>query len=288
VLLTLSVADIAQAAVITIDGTVKSVDVKKRTITVQTKTKTLELDVSRKAKISVKSETAKLDSLAAGQKVKISYHDGLEIVLKIEAMSQSITLFNGKNLSGWTFVVPPAFKRRPGVDDCWSVDSKRGVLIARANGHNWLQTELLYQNFTLSFEWRFPFSGTVSPNGSGVVVRSTGSLKIDPKGVEIDLSKKYLGYFLGYVGPGSTLENRKNKAVGWPARFEWISKPKPKAKGEWNTTRIQCEGDKIRLWINNELVNDAWGAQTAKGRICLRSQDSAIEFQKIEIIELGK
>jgi hypothetical protein len=89
-LLALSVADAVQAAVITIEGTVKSVDAKKRTITVQTKTKTLELDVSRKAKVSVKGKTAKLDSLKPGQKVTISYHEGLEIVLKIEAQGKGL------------------------------------------------------------------------------------------------------------------------------------------------------------------------------------------------------
>lgn len=81
------IADVVQAAVVTIDGTIKSVDAKKRTITMQTKTKTLEFDVSRKAKINVKSKAAKLDSLKPGQKVKISYHEDLEIVLKIDALS---------------------------------------------------------------------------------------------------------------------------------------------------------------------------------------------------------
>tara|TARA_R110002111_G_scaffold100976_6_gene156505 strand:+ start:64682 stop:65914 length:1233 start_codon:yes stop_codon:yes gene_type:complete len=84
-LIILIITGVANAEVVAIEGTIKSVDAKKRTITVQTKSKTLELDVSRKAKISVKDKAAKLDSLKPGQKVQISYHDGLEIVLKIEA-----------------------------------------------------------------------------------------------------------------------------------------------------------------------------------------------------------
>ncbi len=74
----------AQAEVITIDGTIKSVDAAKRTITVETEGEEKTLDVSSKAKISVEGKDANLDSLKPSQKVKLSYHDELEIVLKIE------------------------------------------------------------------------------------------------------------------------------------------------------------------------------------------------------------
>ena len=77
---------VAQAEVVTVEGTIKAVDAKKRTITVEADGEEQILDVSRKAKVNVKGTTAKLDSLKPGQKVKLSYHDDLEIVLKIEVM----------------------------------------------------------------------------------------------------------------------------------------------------------------------------------------------------------
>ncbi len=73
----------AHAEVVTIDGRVKSVDAKKRTITVETGSKTLTLDVSSKAKVSVDGKESNLNSLKAGQKVNLSYHDKLEVVLRI-------------------------------------------------------------------------------------------------------------------------------------------------------------------------------------------------------------
>jgi len=76
----------AHAEVITIEGTVKSVDAAKRTITVETEGEEKTLDVSSKAKISVEENDTKLDSLKPDQKVKLSYHDELEIVLKIEGI----------------------------------------------------------------------------------------------------------------------------------------------------------------------------------------------------------
>ena len=75
----------AHAEVITIEGTIKSVDTAKRTITVETEGEEKTLDVSSKAKISVEGKDAKLDALKSGQNVKLSYHDELEIVLKVVA-----------------------------------------------------------------------------------------------------------------------------------------------------------------------------------------------------------
>jgi hypothetical protein len=77
-------ATAAHAEVVTIDGTIKSVDAKKRTITVETGSKTLTFDVSSKAKISVDDKGASLDSLKPGQQVSLSYHDKLEVVLSVE------------------------------------------------------------------------------------------------------------------------------------------------------------------------------------------------------------
>ncbi len=81
---------VAHAEVITIDGTIRSVDGKNRTITVETGTEIKTFDVSSKAKISVEGKDANLDSLKLGQKAKLSYHDDLEIVLKVEVESVSL------------------------------------------------------------------------------------------------------------------------------------------------------------------------------------------------------
>ena len=79
----------AEAAVVEVDVTIKSVDAKARGITVVYKTdlgeKTIELDVSRKAEITVNGKEGTLDSLGRGLKGKVSYDKDLAIVTKIEA-----------------------------------------------------------------------------------------------------------------------------------------------------------------------------------------------------------
>ena len=73
---------------ITIDVTVKAIDTKSMTITVAKvsgpKEKTLQLDISKKAKISINGKDAPLGNVRPGQKAVISYDSGLEVVSKIE------------------------------------------------------------------------------------------------------------------------------------------------------------------------------------------------------------
>jgi len=80
----------ATADVVTVEVTIKSVDAKDRTITATRKGKTLELDVSRKAKVTVKGKDATLAKLPAGQTAKIDYETNLEIITKIEVTGKAL------------------------------------------------------------------------------------------------------------------------------------------------------------------------------------------------------
>lgn len=76
-------------AAVTVDVTIKAVNPQARGITVVYKTelgeKTIELDVSRKAEITVNEKEGTLDSLCAGLKAKVVYDKDLAVVTKIEA-----------------------------------------------------------------------------------------------------------------------------------------------------------------------------------------------------------
>jgi hypothetical protein len=81
-----------QAAVVEVDVTLKSVDAKARGITVAYETKgtqkSIDLDVSRKAKITINGKDGTLDSLKPGQKAKVSYEKELQVVTKIVATGE--------------------------------------------------------------------------------------------------------------------------------------------------------------------------------------------------------
>ena len=73
----------------TIQATVKSVDVSSKSITVERNGKEIKLDVSRKAVISANGSMATLDQLGTGQTVAIEYESQFEIVTKITATGEA-------------------------------------------------------------------------------------------------------------------------------------------------------------------------------------------------------
>jgi len=80
----------AWAAVVTVDVTLKTVNPQSRGLTVTymagAEEKTIDLDVSRKAEITVNGKEGTLTSLGPGMKAQISYDKDLAVVTKIEAV----------------------------------------------------------------------------------------------------------------------------------------------------------------------------------------------------------
>jgi hypothetical protein len=205
------------------------------------------------------------------------------------AAQQEVDLFNGRDLEGWSVVYVSYSKSRKNTS--WHADSARRVLASK--GHDWndLRTDRTFKNFTLTLEWRFTPGGFVSPNGSGVIVRSNGlgPKDNDPQGIEIDLrpnkneqNRTGTGCFITY---GTTLRNHTGIADGAPNRhLGWLREPEVKPDNQWNTCEITCKDDRITVKMNEVLVNEAWGAEVVAGGICLRNQNTAVEFRNIRLI----
>src|SRR5262245_55862782 len=97
--------------------------------------------------------------------------------------TDSVVLFNGKNLEGWTPVIG-----REGTkpEDIWSV-ADGGILVVRGKGKpsGYLRHHRDdFENYTLTLQWRFP-AGTPGGN-SGVLVHTTtpGALGVWPRSME--------------------------------------------------------------------------------------------------------
>src|SRR5215475_4979454 len=81
------------------------------------------------------------------------------------AADNSIALFNGQNLHGWTYHLADP-KTRPG--DVWSI--KDGVLRCTGKPTGYLVTKQSdFSNYTLTLQWRWPEKG----GNNGVLVHVT-------------------------------------------------------------------------------------------------------------------
>lgn len=202
------------------------------------------------------------------------------------------SLFNGTDLTGWRFVVPPTIQNKSDVSACWTVDAERKVLVARANLTHWLETEERFGDFVLSLEWRFPPTGTIDSNGSGIVVRSSGldGNSRNPRGIEIDFRPAHgeqgrmaTGSLIAYDVPASNHAGAATPEVRGLVREK---PPGPTPADGWNTCEITCRGDRLTVVMNGERVNEGWGLERSPGAICLRSQESVVEFRNLRVRRL--
>ena len=149
--------------------------------------------------------------------------NALCLLVFISATGQE-SLFNGKNLYGWTLH----------GTELWYVED--GLLICESGpekAYGYLSTNKYYDDFELTLEFKQEANGN-----SGVFIRST---------VE---GTKVSGWQVEVAPPGNDTGGvYESYGRGWLIR---PSKEKDKAlkMGEWNTMRIRVKGDRIKSWLN--------------------------------------
>ena len=149
--------------------------------------------------------------------------NALCLLVFISATGQE-SLFNGKNLDGWTLH----------GTELWYVED--GLLICESGpekAYGYLSTNKYFDDFELTLEFKQEANGN-----SGVFIRST---------VE---GTKVSGWQVEVAPPGNDTGGvYESYGRGWLIR---PSKEKDKALKmvEWNTMRIRVKGDRIKSWLN--------------------------------------
>lgn len=160
-----------------------------------------------------------------------------------------VSLFNGKDLTGWKGLVENPIKRSKmssaelaekqkqadkKMQESWSAVD--GTLYFNGHGDN-IATVKQYGDFELLLDWKLDKNGK-EPD-AGVYLRGTPQVQM------WDISRTNVG---AEVGSGGLYNNQKN-----------TSKPLKVADnplGEWNTMKIKMVGERVWVWLNGELVVD--------------------------------
>lgn len=181
------------------------------------------------------------------------------------APTKKITLFNGKDLSGWKIY---------GTEK-WYVDG--GELICESGPdkqYGYLATEKVYKNFDLSVQFRQEANGN-----SGVFFRSSiEGTKVSGWQVEVAPKDHDTGGIYESYGRG------------------WLEQIPPEKEtilkvGEWNTLRIRVEGDHVQTFLNKQPMVDMHDAKigAANGSIALQIHDGGgikVRWRKLVLKEL--
>jgi len=186
--------------------------------------------------------------------------------------AKTIKLFNGKDLSNWTFV---SNDKNAKLEDVFSV--KDGVIHCKGNPTGYIRTNDDYTSYVLKVQWRFS-----KPGNSGVLLRVQEPDKVWPKSVECQLQHQNAGdiwvidKYPIKVAPERTKDRHTTK----------LHESNEKPLGEWNQYEITADGTKLTLKVNDLVQNEATDFEVKPGKILLQSEGAEIEFQNIELTPL--
>ncbi len=176
-------------------------------------------------------------------------------------------LFNGRDLSGWIH------NGKPG-----SFAVKDGEIVGdRSPARDlayWISTEREYSDFELRLQYK------LAPRGnSGIFIRAPHEGRTSRLGMEIQLLDDYGR--TDKPGVGDT---------GAIYRVVAARKFASRRAGEWNDLHILCDGDRVRVTLNGELVTDALMSEhpdlrsrPRKGFIGLSAHTGPVRFRNVRI-----
>jgi hypothetical protein len=220
----------------------------------------------------------------------------LTILLSYQSFAQkpdttrSVSLFNGQDLTGWHMDVP-ALDDDP--DGKKPFTARDGMLVSLGTPGGHLITDKFYQNYQLEVEYRF----AGKPGNCGILVHaSTPRALYDmfPKSLEVQMQHEHAGDFWCIVEDIKVPDMRKRRGPkkkwgiveGKNRRIENLTDGSENPVGEWNSMVIHCWGDTIRVWVNDDLVNDGTGCTTNMGQIAIQAEGSEVEFRKVLLTPL--
>jgi hypothetical protein len=195
-----------------------------------------------------------------------------------------ITLFNGKNLDGWSVHIRHADKSDPTADPKGIFKVEDGLIHVSGEEFGCLTTdeEFTDYKFSVDFKWgekRWP-PREKTVRDSGVLVHVVGPMKVWPKSIECQIQEHDCGDF--YLVSGATI-----KIDGKVEKSKWKKTGDgEKPTGEWNTVEVVCEGGSITNIVNGKVVNKGTDASVREGKIVLQSEGAEIFFRNVVLTPL--
>ena len=146
-----------------------------------------------------------------------------------------ITLFNGKDLTGW----------KMGSDKSWVVENglislSRAQYDGKEHNSDYLWFDEVLGNVILEVEVKMPEQAN-----SGIYLRTSDTQNPVPTGIEVQVANSFGRNMLSKTGTAGAI-------------YDCLAPTENplKAPGEWNQYRITCQNEKIIVELNNKKIID--------------------------------
>ena len=210
----------------------------------------------------------------------------------ISSAQKAVSLFNGKDLTGWHVDVPEMDSNKTARNP---FINRNGMLVSLGTPGGHLITDKIYQDYRLVVEYRF----AGEPGNCGVLVHSStprALYQMFPKSIECQMLHDNAGDFWCIVEDITVpdMEARRGPKADWGTtegknrNIKNLTDSAENPVGEWNTMIIECLNDSIKVWVNGELENFGYNCTATKGQIALQAEGSEVEFKKVELLPIKK
>ncbi len=235
----------------------------------------------------IRNLLTKVSSLMTGQESEYLRQSIKKHLADMPAGEGFVSIFNGKDLTGWQGLVENPIKRSKMSADTLAAKqkiadaaaqkswfAKNGDLVFGGKGNN-LATVKQYGDFEMYVDWKIEKDGD-----AGIYLRGTPQVQI------WDTSRVDVG---AQVGSGGLYNNQKN-----PSKPTQLA---DNAIGDWNTFHITMVGDRVSVDLNgvnvvkNVTLENYWDRNLpifAKEQIELQAHGTLVAYRDIYVREIPR
>ncbi|MDF9797380.1 hypothetical protein OKW21_002643 [Catalinimonas alkaloidigena] len=207
------------------------------------------------------------------------------------SQAQTKSLFNGENLDGWHVDVPEMDKNPDAINP---FIVRNGMLVSLGTPAGHLITDEEHKDYRLEVEYRF----ADEPGNCGVLVHAStprALYEMFPKSIEVQMMHENAGDFWCIVEDIKVpdMVKRRGPKKDWGItegkgrRILNLTDGTEKPLGNWNSMRIECFNDEVKVWLNGELVNHGYDCTASSGQIALQAEGAEVEFRKVAITPIS-
>lgn len=187
-----------------------------------------------------------------------------------------IDLFNGNDLSGWTFCM----RNNAEPTNTWSYGD--GLMKCAGKPNGYIRTLRSYRDYKLTAEWRFVKVAPKADNG-GILVHMQLPDKVWPPCIQCQGKHSNVGDLFLMAGAESKEHRGMDANTPLPKQGEDAEKP----VGEWNTCVLICSGNSVKVYVNGRLMNQTTECTISSGKIGFQSEGAPFEVRKVYIEPLN-
>jgi len=187
--------------------------------------------------------------------------------------SNVVELFNGKDLTGWSFVVDGDVP----AAEVFSVAD--GEIHISGTPFGYMYTDAVYADYDLDVEYAWVGAGT----NSGLFLHIGQTSSPFPECIECNLQAGNAGTYV-FLG-GASAEEYQLPEDGVMPKFPKIDKREAsseKPDGEWNLAHVEVRGAKITSYVNGVLQNQCTATRT-EGHVGLQSEGGPLKFRSVRL-----